>query len=537
MPTATRVRTFDDSQDFHQTAASNEFVSSAVCLGGRAGSAAGTRRRFPARPPLTGELDTLSYAARPRVIGKYLGQTGLVLAALQLPPMAVALGTGGYAVGLTELGVGAGLALACAPLVRLPAPERTLPGEALAVVSLTFILAALLLWLPFLAGGLRGVDALFEAVSAVTTTGLSTVTSVQDLPVSLVFLRSWAQWYGGLGIVVFAIALVMQQPAMMRRLIGTAQTGRPDTTARAYARRVSITYAVLTLGALGLLWAMGAGPLPGAVHALSGISTGGFSSFDAGLAGFDSPALWTAVAIIGLCGAVSLPLYSELWARNWRAFFGDAELLGLLGVLLLVWALLAASLYASGQSAPTAGGNAALLAVFAQSTTGYSTVDPALLSPFAKLVLIVSMTVGGSMGSTAGGIKVLRLLLFLRFAQTTIRRLRLPEHAMRQFRLANRRYEEPELLGALFYVLLFLVVVLVSWLAFVAAGHGTLDSLFEVTSAMGTVGLSTGLTQPGLDVPLKLVLVFDMLAGRLEILAVLVLAHPGLWLGRRVENL
>ncbi len=463
---------------------------------------------------------------------KYLGQAGAVLAALQLAPIAVALAVGDYKIAAVEAGVGVALALACLPLLKLAPPERTLPAEALAVVALAFAGAALLLFVPFRVGGLGTVDALFEAVSAVTTTGLTTLPSVENLPRSLLFLRAWGQWFGGLGIVAFAVAMLSQHPAMARRLLGTDGSESLDTTARNYARRVSVTYVGLTGFAIVLLLAVGARTLPAVMHALSAVSTGGFSSFDVGLRGLGGPRVWFATAFVSLCGAVSLPLYSQLRARRFRRFFRDEELLGLFVLLVIVWALLTASLYGA-EGLGTATRDGALLAVFGQTTTGYATVDLASLSAFAKLVLIASMAVGGSMGSTAGGVKIFRLLLLVRFGQLTLRRLRVPEHALAEFRLGGRRYEDSELLGALFYVLLFVGALGLSWLTFLAGGYAPLDSLFEVTSALGTVGLSTGLTQSGLGVPLKLVLAFDMLAGRVEILALLALVQPGLWFGRR----
>lgn len=481
------------------------------------------------------DVDSLSYSARPRVVLKYLSQAGVVLAGLQLPPAAVAFIHGDYAIGAIELAIGAVLAAVYLRLKRLPVPERMLPAEALVVVSLAFVFAALLLWLPLAAGGLSAIDAFFEAVSAVTTTGLSTLATIEDLPSSLLFLRSWGQWYGGLGILVFVIALLTNDPAMATRLVDSGD--RLDTTMRRYARKVSITYFVLTAGAFALLFSVGATPMAAAVHALSGISTGGFSTFDASVAGFADPLIWYAVAFVSLCGAVSLPLYSELGRGRWRTAITDEELRALLLMIAATWLLLTWSLWSSSGNALEAGRNGALLAVFAQTTTGYSTVDVAALAPFAKLVLIMSMVIGGSMGSTAGGVKLLRFLLFLRLAQLTIRRLRVPAHAVLDLRLAGRLYDDSELLRALFYVLLFAGVCLLSWLAFLAAGYAPIDSLLEVVSAAGTVGLSTGVTDADLATPLKLVLAFDMMAGRLEIVALLILVHPGLWLGRRLESL
>jgi trk system potassium uptake protein TrkH len=171
----------------------------------------------------------------------------------------------------------------------------------------------------------------------------------------------------------------------------------------------------------------------------------------------------------------------------------------------------------------------------AQTTSGFSSLDPASLSPAGLAVLMAAMAVGGGVGSTAGGFKVLRLIIAAKVALGLVARTGLPPHAVRHPRLAGRRLGEEDLRGALVLILLFVAVVAASWLAFLAAGYDPLDSLFEVVSATGTVGLSTGITSPELPAGLKAVLAADMLLGRLEIVAWLVLLYPRTWLGRRKE--
>ena len=112
----------------------------------------------------------------------------------------------------------------------------------------------------------------------------------------------------------------------------------------------------------------------------------------------------------------------------------------------------------------------------------------------------------------------------------------MPSHAVADVRFADRRLEGEEIQRALVVILLFLLTVLLSWLAMVAGGLPALDALFDVVSATGTVGLSTGITGPDLAAPLKMLLCLDMLAGRLEILALLVVLYPRTWLGRRIES-
>jgi trk system potassium uptake protein TrkH len=132
-------------------------------------------------------------------------------------------------------------------------------------------------------------------------------------------------------------------------------------------------------------------------------------------------------------------------------------------------------------------------------------------------------------GSTAGGIKLLRLLIFIRLLQLALWRAQLPPHAVAAPMLGGRTLETAQIEHALMLILLYVLLILVSWLPFLAAGYPPLDALFEVVSATATVGLSAGITGPDLETGLKLVLGLDMLAGRVEILALVVLLYGGSW--------
>jgi trk system potassium uptake protein TrkH len=146
------------------------------------------------------------------------------------------------------------------------------------------------------------------------------------------------------------------------------------------------------------------------------------------------------------------------------------------------------------------------------------------------------MFIGGGLGSTAGGIKIFRLLVTLRAAGLAIVSTRLPTHAVVKLQVSGRNVDQQGLTQALGIIACFLAVTVVSWFAFLLHGHDAIDALFEVASATGTVGLSTGIASPSLAPALKLVLCADMWMGRLEILAVLVLFSRGTWIGRRAGS-
>ncbi|MFU2488077.1 TrkH family potassium uptake protein [Thauera sp. WH-1] len=496
-------------------------------------------------------LDTLRHAVRWPVLLRHLGMLGVVLATLNGVPLVATVIWGepaqvaAYALPLLAL-----LAISL-PLARLAAPERLQLNEALAVVVLAFVLGSLVMSIPLAqavagtpGGSLGGwLDGWFEAVSAITSTGLSTAATVEDKPASFLFARAWMQWYGGLGIVVLSLALFLHNGMFARQLMETEAVGETlVSSTKAYARRMLAVYVVLTLSAVGGLWLATGDGFVALTHGLSAVSTGGFSTFDASVAGWSRLAAATAL-LFSLLGAVSLPLWHRAWQQGWKQGWregwrrGPAEL-GRdpeLRLLLVATLTIAGLLWLWAPAGEGRAADALLLAMSAQSTTGFAPANVAALDDASKLTLIASMLVGGSVGSTAGGFKLLRLLILLRLLQLVLARAAAPRHAVLGVHLQARQVADEDLWRVLLVVLLFVGLAFVSWLAFVAHGYPALDALFEVVSASATVGLSTGIARPELEPVLKLVLCLAMLAGRLEILALLVLLHPGTWFGKRTE--
>lgn len=472
---------------------------------------------------MTATARPLLHPIRPRVIAKYLGELSLPLAILLAVPTAVAALAGEYAF------AGRLLAAAVIPAALLSLAGRLTPSntsmqvnEALALSALTFLLAPLLLVYPLAAEGIPPLDALFEAVSGVTTTGLTTLTSVETLSPALLFTRAWLQWFGGLGIVVLAVALLFGPGPESRRLAGTAwEEGNLVASTRLHGRRVLAVYLVLSAGGAALLFALGLSPWHALLHTLSAVSTGGFSPFDNSLAALSDHAA-VGVMVLAFCGALPLPLFYLVRHKGAAALWNSVEVRALAAAVFMVALLLA--LFAG--LAPL---DALLQAVSAQSGTGFSTVEIAALPDAGKGVLIGSMFVGAGVGSTAGGIKLLRLLILLRLIQLALLRSRLPRDAVAEPALGDHRLNNGQMERALLIIALFAGVVFLSWLPFLIAGHPPLDALFEVVSATATVGLSTGISGPELAPLLKGVLIFDMLAGRVEVLALLVVLAPGSW--------
>lgn len=479
----------------------------------------------------------LRYAVRFRVIFKYFGQLCLVLAVLTTVPLVMSLIFGERDITLRYAVVVCGLAGLGLGTARLRAPPGMQANEGMVLVALMFLFTPLAMCYPMMGSGLGFLDALFEAISGVTTTGLSTKATLVGAPATFLFSRAWMQWYGGLGIVVLSLALVMEPGLVAKGLAGT-ETETDDLVGgtRGRSQRVLKVYGALTaLGIIGSLL-LGVGLFDAVLYTFAAVSTGGFAPHDSSLAAFGRLAQgW--ITLLCLAGAIPLMFYHRMVQEKRRNAVDFLQLQAVVIASVFVSLAVGASMrMGAGMAWPQVLHHAPLLALSAQTTAGFSPMPCAELGAGSKLVLIFSMLAGGGLGSTAGGFKLLRLLIAASVFRLILLRTCLPKHAVIEPRLAGRRLQDEEIRAALLLILLFVAVVALSWLPFVAMGYGPIDSLFEVVSATGTVGLSVGLASTTLPTLLKGILCVDMLMGRLEIIAWLVMLYPGTWFGRRMEG-
>jgi len=482
-----------------------------------------------------GSFRILHFAVRPRVLFRYLGQILLILAGLTAVPAVASMLSGRsdialrYAAVMLVMGVFGGLG------TRLRCTDRMQPNEALVISTLVFLLSGLAMSFPLMGYGIAPLDAVFEALSGVTTTGLSTLATVEGRPRAFLFARAWLQWVGGLGVVVLALAFTIQSSVASKHLgFGEREAADFVGGTRGHARRILRVYVTLTLLGFALCFASGMDWFNALTHVLAAVSTGGFSTVDASLAPL-TPAARTAVTVVCLTGAVSFALYyrgSLAWALR------DSRLWTLFALIAASTAFLALTIaWADPHASPQALRQAAWMAVSAQTTAGFSTLPVGELPAAGKLVLIASMLVGGEVGSTAGGLKVLRFLILGQMVVARVLRTSMPRASHLSLRVDGTRVGNSEIEAAAALALVYAATIFVSWLAFVVHGYAPLDALFDVVSALGTVGLSAGTVRPDLEPLLKGVLCLDMLMGRVELFAFLVFIFPGTWIGRRRSSL
>lgn len=458
---------------------------------------------------------------------KYLGQVMIGIGAVLFVPLMVAAYFEDYHVAAIYA-VMAAVVIAVGYGLHRMLPDYDLEWkEALVLAALIFPLSSAISAIPIsISTGMPFLDAFFEAVSGLTTTGLSV--APPDVGPAFLFARSWLQWIGGIGIVLIVLSVVIRPGTSAYRLYSVhiaEKKLRPNVISA--AKLLGRIYLGITLISFILLMIAGMAPFDALCHALSAVSTGGFSTNPDSIAGF-SGILIPATIILGcVLGSINFSLYPRI-IENPRLLLSSEQFRGFLAVFAAGALLLAFTMQQSGSLSFVLGA-AAFQALSALTTAGFATIDIAPLPDSSKMVLSALMWIGGSVGSTAGGIKILRLIILVKLIHMVFIRFFLPREALTPLKVRGEVMEANELNGILTFVLLYLAILFSSSLVFMLHGTGCADALFEVSSALGTVGLSAGVTTAAMAPQLKMVLIADMLLGRMEIIPLCILLFPRTW--------
>lgn len=420
-----------------------------------------------------------------------------------------------------------------------PSDARLRVRDGFLTVAVAWLLASGFGALPYLLTGvLAPVDALFESVAGFTTTGSSVMRDIEAAPRALLLWRALSQWLGGLGIILFAIALMpllgvggMQLfKAEMAGPVANKITPRVADT----AKRLWYVYVGLTVAEALLLLLAGLGGFDAVCHALTTVSTGGFSTRNASVGAFDSPAVEWIVSLFMLLGGINFVLHYQVVTGRGRSVLRDRELRYFLTLVAGATLLVALSLWGADPDGSGTVRRSVFQVVSLVTTTGFATADFERWPSLALLVLLQLMVMGAMAGSTSGGLKSLRTLIGLRALASVFVRQVHPLAVSHPTRYGGRRVPDDVLAGIwAFFTAYFLVAALV---AGVVAAHGA-DLLTALTAGLTTLGnVGPGLGEIGptehfgdFAGSVKVTLALAMIAGRLELFTILVLFHPVFW--------
>ena len=347
-------------------------------------------------------------------------------------------------------------------LSRLRARPDFYYREGFAVVGLVWIVLSLFGALPFFFSGRMGgyLDCLFETVSGFTTTGASILTRIEGLPLGILFWRSFSSWIGGIGVVVFVLALLPKLGDRSQILVQAESPGPVSSklvprTARSVRILTSI-YLILTGAEILALYLAGMPLYDAAVNTFATVCTGGFSVLNASIAGYGMPVCEVIITVFMLLCSLNLGLFFLLWTRQWQLARRNDELWVFLGTaagsILLVFCVILPGYDGAGHALRDAAFQVASIV----STTGFSTADFDRWPDLARLVLVGLMFLGGCAGSTAGGIKFARALLLVRCAGRSFLRFSHPR-SVTVVKLDGSPVEETTLNAVSVFFLLYLL--------------------------------------------------------------------------------
>ena len=473
-----------------------------------------------------------------RIVGLYTALFGVTL----LGPVAVGLlyrePETWHFLGPMAACVGAG-ALLWAFGGRRPVREPGVKDGYLIVALFWLLLSMLGAWPLVDALGLDPVDAFFESTSGLTTTGATVLSGLDSLPRSVLIYRQQLQWLGGMGLVVLGVA-VMPMLGIGGMQLYRAEAPGPlkeeKLTPRIThtARALWLVYLALTLSCALGYWLAGMDTFDALAHSLSTVSTGGFSTHDASIGYFDSAAVEAVAICFMLLAAINFGVHYGVWhKRDPGLYLLDPEVRGFLGFVLAAVVLVALTLHLEHPGTTVLDGirHAGFVVVSVVTSTGFGTVDFAHWPDFLPVLMMYIAFIGGCGGSTAGGIKVLRVILMLKQGAHEVRRMLHPR-AQIPIRLGSR-VVEPQLAGSVWaFFVLYLLTTAGLTLMMIHAGLTPLDAFSAAATSINNLGPGLGEVATSFqDVSdlAKLLAVVGMLLGRLEIFTLLVILSPGFW--------
>lgn len=486
-----------------------------------------------------------------RVTAYVLGQISAIVGALMCIPLFMAIGYKEY-----SSAFGFGIAIAVAIVVGFlgvalrPAKDKRelRPSSGLIMCGLAWILIALIGAIPFrLSNAIPNyIDALFETVSGFTTTGASILSNVEALPRSMLFWRALTQWIGGMGVLVFVIAIMPKNDKTSTALAKAEQTGpqfgKLVSKLRFTTQILYAMYIVLTLILAAILCACKMPVFDSFCHAFATASTGGFSVKNASIAAYNSISIEVVITIFMLLFSVNFNVfYMILIGRVLKAVRNEEVtwffIIYILTVVAITVSLCVSNTYASvAEALRYTSFNVASV----MSTTGYATANFAAWPVLTQVLLLLVMCIGGCAGSTAGGMKVSRGLILCKSSIINVKKTLSPR-SVYTLKMDGKPIGEDIVRNVQSFFILYVLIIAISTILIsiekFAAGEGISileTNLSAIISCVNNIGPGVGAVGPlgnfsEYGVFAKLVMCLDMLLGRLEILPILIIFYHKAW--------
>lgn len=410
--------------------------------------------------------------------------------------------------------------------------------EALAIVALTWLSAAIFGGIPFLFEGVSFIDAVFETMSGFTSTGSTIFVDIESHSRSLLFWRSFTQWLGGMGIIVLFIAILPKFGVAGRQLFRAEAPGPTEDKLkpriRETARILWMVYFVISFAQVIALLLAGLSLYDAVNHTFTTMACGGFSNYGRSIEAFNSPLVEFIITFFMFVAGANFALHYRAIYVDKNFLLKDDEFRFYTALVLSATGLLTLLLY---RDLGTGLFDSFRLSIFQvvsiMTTTGYATTDFNLWSESGKMVLLLVMFIGGCAGSTGGGIKVVRILMLLRHGRIELFKALHPR-AVKSVKFNNKNVPD-EVINSIFsFVVIYLLIFISSALILSVLGMDIITSITASIATLGNIGPGFNVVGPMASFdpipPLgKLVLIANMWIGRLEVYTVILLFTPEFW--------
>lgn len=484
-----------------------------------------------------------------------LGEIAIIIGALMCIPLFMAVGLHEDTT-ILAFGIAVGVCLVIGIvgiIVRPPKDKRDMrTTSGFAMCGLFWIFIALISAIPFRVSGYipNYIDALFETVSGYTTTGSSILTAVEDLPKSLLFWRALTQFIGGMGVLVFVIALIPKNDKMSTALakaeVPGPQFGKLVSKLRFTSMILYAIYVVLTLILVGILCGLKMPVFDSFCTAFSTASTGGFSVRNASIAAYNSVGIEVTLTVFMLIFSVNFNVYYLILVGHFFKAVKNEELGWFFGIYFSAVAIIITNLCVSGgYTFVNALRDVTFNVASLISTSGFGTADFTKWPVLSQVVLLIAMCIGGCAGSTAGGLKVSRFVMLGKTSLLNIKKTLSPRSVC-TVKMDGKPVDETTLRNAQSFFIIYILIIIISTILVSIGKNGFSGeySSFEtnfsaVIACFNNIGPGIGAVGPtgnfaGYNIFAKLVLCFDMLLGRLEIFPILLLFTPNSW--KKAQN-
>ncbi|WP_018211615.1 TrkH family potassium uptake protein [Desulfitobacterium hafniense] len=417
--------------------------------------------------------------------------------------------------------------------------------EAFAAVTGAWLLASLTGALPYWFADVvpTYIDALFETVSGLTTTGASVISDVEALPQSILLWRSLTHWVGGLGIIVLFIVLLPKTGIGSVFLFDAEVSGPTNARIMPRIRDTAVSlwkiYLLFTVICMLLLWAAGMTFLDALNHAFATVASGGFSTKNTSIMYYDSIVIEVIITFFMILAGTSFALYLAVWQKKTMKVFRNTELFIYLMIIMAASLAIAGSLWLNTGHSPVDALRQALFQVVSiMTTTGYASADFDQWPSMTKIILLLLMFIGGCAGSTSGGMKVSRIILLVKVTWAELKRGIHPR-AVSSIKLDDRVIDAESLNRVGIFFFLYSVTFAAASIIMAGTGLAPFDAMSSAAAALGNIGPGFGVIGPTTtfaDVSIlgKLVLTICMLLGRLEFFTLLIVFRPEFWSKRKV---